>query len=277
MSTTRQAIADAAKTLTGENAARDAEFLLRHALGATRASLLANPQRELTPEEAVHYEALVAERATGKPIQYITGTQEFFGLPFAVNADVLIPRPETEHLVEAVIARFSANRPVKILDVGTGSGAIAIALAHALPLAQVTAVDLSTAALKVATRNADSLGVGARVRFLQSDLLAACAGERFDAVVSNPPYIADAERPTLDVQVREFEPASALFAGQSGYEVYERLIPQAWDALQSGGLLAMEMGFGQSARLVELLSAWRDVELVDDLQRILRVVLARRA
>ncbi|HEY0307998.1 MAG TPA: peptide chain release factor N(5)-glutamine methyltransferase [Acidobacteriaceae bacterium] len=277
MSTTRQAIADAAKILSGDDAARDAEFLLRHVLGATRASLLANPQRELTAAEATRYDALIAERATGKPIQYITGTQEFFGLPFAVNSDVLIPRPETEHLVEAVIARLSANRPVKILDVGTGSGAIAIALAHALPLAEVTAVDLSAAALKVAQRNADSLGVSERVKFLQSDLLAACAGERFDAVVSNPPYIADAERPTLDVQVREFEPASALFAGDTGYEIYERLIPQAWDALPPNGLLAMEMGFGQHTRLVELLSAWRDVELVDDLQGIPRVVLARRS
>jgi len=276
VSTTRQAIADAAKILRGDDAARDAEFLLRHALGATRASLLANPQRELTPAEAARYQALIAERATGKPIQYITGTQEFFGLPFAVNSDVLIPRPETEHLVEAVLARLPENRPVKIVDVGTGSGAIAIALAHALPLAEVTAIDLSAAALQVAARNAASLGVAARITFQQSDLLTACAGERPEAIVSNPPYIADAERPTLDVQVREFEPASALFAGDTGYEVYERLIPQAWAALQPQGLLAMEIGFGQSEQISKLLHAWSDVELVDDLQGIPRVVLARR-
>jgi release factor glutamine methyltransferase len=276
VSTIRQAITEAAKILRGEQAARDAEFLMMHALGISRASLLANPLRELTQAEQSEYSAQIAERATGKPIQYITGTQEFYGLAFAVSGDVLIPRPETEHLVEAVIARVPADRAVRIVDVGTGSGAIAIALAAHLPKAQVTAVDLSAAALAVAKRNAESLGVAGRVRFLQSDLLATGAGEQFDAVVSNPPYIADAERATLEVQVREFEPAGALFAGQSGYEVYERLIPQAWNALLPDGLLAMEMGFGQSARLMELLGAWREVEVVDDLQGIPRVVLARR-
>ena len=249
---------------------------MMHALGISRASLLANPLRELTQAEQSEYSAQIAERATGKPIQYITGTQEFYGLAFAVSGDVLIPRPETEHLVEAVIARVPADRAVRIVNVGTGSGAIAIALAAHLPKAQVTAVDLSAAALAVAKRNAESLGVARRVRFLQSDLLATCAGEQFDAVVSNPPYIADAERATLEVQVREFEPAGALFAGSTGFEVYERLIPQAWNALLPGGLLAMEMGFGQSARLMELLGAWREVEVVDDLQGIPRVVLARR-
>ncbi len=196
------------------------------------------------------------------------------GWQFAVTPDVLIPRPETEHLVEEVIARLPKDRAVKIADVGTGSGAIAVALAHALPLAQVTALDISPAALDVAARNAAANGVAERVRFLQSDLLDACAGEVFDAIVSNPPYIADSE--ILEKQVREFEPPLALFAGNTGYELYERLIPQAWDSLQAGGLLALEMGFGQSVHVTEMLRAWKCVELVDDLQGIARVVLAHR-
>jgi len=247
-----------------------------HALGATRASLLANPLRELTLTEKDTFDAMVAERATGKPIQYIIGVQEFFGLEFAVTPDVLIPRPETEHLVEAVMARVPRDRVVTIADVGTGSGAIAIALAHALPLAQVTALDISRAALDVAARNAKVHGVDVRVKFVESDLLAACAGESFDVIVSNPPYIADAERESLEMQVRGFEPALALFAGASGYEVYERLIPQAWSALRVDGLLAMETGFGQSARMAELLDAWKSVAFMDDLAGIPRVVLARR-
>jgi release factor glutamine methyltransferase len=276
MKTIRQAVADAAQRLHGAYAARDAELLLMHALGATRAELLANLQRELTREEETRFGVTVAERATGKPIQHITGTQEFFGLAFAVNKDVLIPRPETEHLVEAVIARLSKDRAVKIADVGTGSGAIAVALAYALPLTQVTALDISPAALDIAARNAAANGVAERVRFLRSDLLDACAGEVFDAIVSNPPYIVEGERESLELQVREFEPSLALFAGSTGYEVYERLIPRAWNSLHTGGLLAMEMGYGQSVRVVELLQAWKCVEIVDDLQGIPRVALALR-
>lgn len=274
MKTIREAITEAAKRLHGEYAARDAELLLMHALKITRASMLANPQRELTREEETRFSAMVAERATGKPIQHITGTQEFFGLAFIVTPDVLIPRPETEHLVEAVIARLPRDRAVKIADVGTGSGAIAVALAAVLPLIQVTAFDISSAALKVAARNAKTHGVDARVKFLESDLLNTCAEESFDAIVSNPPYIADSE--VLEKQVREFEPALALFAGSTGYEVYERLIPQALHSLCDGGLLAMEMGFGQSARLAELLRSWQKVEFVGDLQGIPRVVSARK-
>ncbi|HXB61923.1 MAG TPA: peptide chain release factor N(5)-glutamine methyltransferase [Acidobacteriaceae bacterium] len=274
MKTIRQAVAEAAQRLHGEYAARDAELLLMHAVGITRASVLANPQRELSHEEKARFDTMVAERATGKPIQHITGTQEFFGLAFVVNQDVLIPRPETEHLVAEVIARLPKDRAVKIADVGTGSGAIAVALAHAMPLAQVTALDISPAALDVAARNAAANGVAERVRFLQSELLDACAGEVFDAIVSNPPYIADSE--ILEKQVCEFEPPLALFAGSTGYEIYERLIPRAWNSLQAGGLLALEMGFGQSVRVAELLRAWRCVELVDDLQGIPRVALAQR-
>jgi release factor glutamine methyltransferase len=272
VSTTRQTITEAAKLLSSEYAARDAELLLMYALGITRAWLLANPQRELLREEETRFNALIAERATGKPIQYITGTQEFFGLAFFVDQDVLIPRPETEHLVEAVIAKLPKDRAVKIADVGTGSGAIAVTLAHALPLAQITALDISPAALRVAARNAAAHSVETRLRFVHSDLLDACAGEVFDVIVSNPPYIAESE--ILERQVQEFEPSLALFAGATGYEVYERLIPQAQRFLCTNGLLAMEIGFGQSARLEELLHDWKNVEFIKDLQGIPRVALA---
>ena len=247
-----------------------------HALKMTRAVLLANPMLKLATESWTRFNALLDEREAGRPIQYITGVQEFYGLEFAVTTDVLIPRPETEHLVEAVLARISRDKPVQIADVGTGSGAIAVALAHTLPLAQVTALDISVAAIKVAARNAKTHGVDARVKFVESDLLAACTSESFNVIVSNPPYIAESERYDLEVQVREFEPPLALFAGSTGYEIYERLIPQAWNALRVDGLLAMEIGFGQSARIAELMQGWEGVEFVNDLQGIPRVVLARR-
>jgi release factor glutamine methyltransferase len=274
MKTIRQAVADAARHLHGEYAVRDAELLLMHALKITRSSLLANPQRELSQNEQTRFDAMIAERATSKPIQHIIGTQEFFSLAFEVTPDVLIPRPETEHLVEEVIARLPKDRAIKIADVGTGSGAIAIALAHALPFSQITALDISSAALKVATRNAKTHSVDTRVKFLESDLLNACAGEDFDAIVSNPPYIAEGERMHLEPQVRDFEPSLALFGGNTGYEIYERLIPEAWNSLQPGGLLALEMGFGQSTRLAEMLQAWKNVEFINDLQGVPRVALA---
>jgi len=209
-------------------------------------------------------------------VQYITGQQEFYGLMLKVSPAVLIPRPETELLVEAVLARLPADQPVRIADVGTGSGAIAVALAHALPMAQVTAVDLSEAALKVATENAAAHGVIGRVKFLLSDLLARAGAEPFDAVVSNPPYIPEGDRDSLHRQVKDHEPEMALFAGADGLEVYRRLVPQAWAALKPGGLLAMEIGYGQREAVAALVSGWNEVEFLDDLQGIPRVVLARR-
>jgi release factor glutamine methyltransferase len=215
-------------------------------------------------------------RAAHEPIQYILGEQEFFGLNFAVTPDVLIPRPETEHLVEALLARVPHDQPVRIADVGTGSGAIAVVSAHSLPLAHVTALDILEAALAVARRNAETHQVTNRVRFLKSDLLSAVAGERFDAIVSNPPYVAEVDCDSLEPQVRDYEPAVALFGGSSGLEVYERLIPQADEALHPGGWLLMEMGLGQRNALKQLLSGWTDVSFVDDLQGIPRVACARR-
>ncbi len=258
---------------TSKNPRRDAEVLLAHLLGWDQAALLTYPERPLSPAEADHFESLLKRRLASEPVQYITGVQEFFGLPFEVSPDVLIPRPETEHLVEAVLERFDREANLRIIDVGTGSGAIAVALARALPRSRVTALDLSSAALEVARRNAQRHGVMERVTLLQSDLLAAVDGSDFDAVVSNPPYIAEGE--VLEPQVFQYEPRSALYAGPTGLEVYEHLIPQARRVLKPQGWLMLEIGYGQSTALLKLLSDWTAVSFVDDLQGIPRVAVAK--
>ena len=254
---------------------RDAELLLMRVLDCDRAYLLTHPEAELTAEQAALYEDWLARRALHEPVQYIVGEQEFFGLKFRVTPDVLIPRPETEHLVEAALARTDREAAPCIADIGTGSGAIAVALAHALPQARITALDISTAALAVAQENAESHGVSGRIRFVESDLLAVVAGEQFDVVVSNPPYVAEGE--TLEPQVRDYEPASALFAGAEGLDVYKRLIPQAWAALRPGGWLLLEIGHGQRDALERLLTGWGSVSFIADLQGILRVACAQRS
>ena len=257
---------------TSRNPRRDAEVLLAHVLGCDQAALLTHPERLLSPAESDQLESFLNRRLASEPMQYITGVQEFFGLLFEVTPDVLIPRPETEHLVEAALEHIG-REAVRILDVGTGSGAIAVSLAHARPQSHVTAVDLSPAALEVARRNAQRHGVLDRVTFLQSNLLAAVDGADFDVVVSNPPYIAEGE--VLEPQVSNYEPQSALYAGPTGLEVYERLIPEARKVLKPGGWLLLEIGFGQQPAVEALLSGWRSVSVVHDLQGIPRVLQAK--
>jgi release factor glutamine methyltransferase len=283
--TVREALAAATRALEHapeprDNARQDAEMLLRHVLSLNAAQVRAYPERVLTAEEHRTLQAALARRCAHEPIQYITGTQEFWGMPFLVSPSVLIPRPETESLVEAVLEEVRASDNLhapRILDIGTGSGAIAIALAHELPAAQITAVDLSSDALAVAQQNAARLAP-VRIRFLASDLLAGLPADEplFDVIVSNPPYVPDLDRDTLHPQVRDFEPASALFAGPLGMEIYRRLIPQAHACLRPGGLLAMEFGFGQQSALTELLAGWANLRFLPDLNGIPRVVLARR-
>ncbi len=284
----RQALSAAAARLAADehlrdSAGRDAELLLLDAAGISRVTLLAHPERELSAGEQRRYDEAVGRRLGHEPVQYITGRQEFYGLELGVSSDVLIPRPETEHLVEEVLGRMPRGERVRIVDVGTGSGAIAIALAVHLPEAEITAVDLSPGALAVAWANARRHGVGGRIRFLRWDLLAgvfegedADFGSGFDAVVSNPPYVPEGDRAGLHPEVREHEPGTALFAGGDGLEIYRRLIPQAFAALRPGGLLALEMGYGQRDALRALLHGWEEVAFVDDLQQIPRVALARR-
>ncbi len=253
-------------------AQRDAELLLMHVTGFSRAELMTHPERELTERQTAHYDAALVRRARHEPMQHILGTQEFYGRSFIVNRLVLIPRPETEHLVEAVLAiRPAAQR---LLDIGTGSGILALTLALELPDASVTATDISPAALAVAQQNARALGAAERVRFLQSDLFEGFQVERFDAIVSNPPYVATGER--LEPQVQDYEPAAALYAGEDGLAIYRRLIPEAFEHLESGGHLLLEIGHGQRGALHGLLAEAGFVEIgfVDDLQGIPRVVTA---
>lgn len=279
----RQILTTAASQLAEDehlraSANRDAELLLLHTLQISRAILLAYPDREVPSEQQTLYHSLILRRLRHEPVQYILGQQEFYGLNFCVTPAVLIPRPETEHLVEAVLKMTPSNAHAKLVDVGTGSGAIAVALAFNLPHAEITALDISSDALGVAAGNAREHKVEDRIRFLQSDLLSTVSEEGgFDAIVSNPPYIPETDRPTLHPQVREHEPATALFAGETGLDIYRRLIPQAYKALKQNGLLALEIGYGQEAALTELLDGWKNVSFVNDLQGIPRVALARRA
>ena len=285
--TLRVLLAEAQRALAAgphaERARLDAEALLLQVLAASdaaknRAWLLAHDDFSLPPEAAGGYRDLIRRRLAGEPIQYITGEAEFYGLPFHVTRDVLIPRPETEHLVEKSItlaARFSAPR---ILDIGAGSGAIAVALAVHLPSALISATDLSEPALATAQRNAQRNVVADRIRFLAGDLLAPVAGEEFEIVVSNPPYVSAADRSSLAVEVRDFEPHTALFAGDDGLAVYRRLIPQAFAALIPGGFLVLEIGHGQQEEIRALLAAsgFRAIEFTADLQGIPRVATAQR-
>jgi release factor glutamine methyltransferase len=279
-------------SITGQaaTARKDAELLLLHVTELSRAELLTHPDKPLSNAQLEAYFQAVERRANAEPIQYIIGTQEFYGLRFKVSPAVLIPRPETEHLVEAAVhaaieaaSNLARNRvlrnPLRILDVGTGSGAIAVSLAYHLSAAhievQIVATDISSAALDVARRNAESNGVGSRIRFSHCDLFPEDAG-LFDIICSNPPYIADGE--ILEAQVAKFEPHTALFAGPTGLEIYERLIPQASAALRPGGLLLLEIGYGQQAKIESLLRASHlaSIHFVNDLQTIPRVAAAYR-
>ncbi len=269
-----------------ERARRDAEALLLQVLtrkdpDKNRAWLIAHEDEPLAPDAAAVLRALVKRRRTGEPIQYITGETEFYGLSFRVNRDVLIPRPETEHLVEKAIAlaadfKYPRIHP-RIVDVGAGSGAIAVALAAKLPAAQMTATEISASALTVARENAKRNGVAERVRFLEGDLLAPVAGEQFDLVVSNPPYVPEGDRDTLSVEVRDYEPAQALFAGSDGLAIYRRLIPAAFGALVPGGFVVLEIGYGQQEPVGALLAGagFKEVDFTADLQGIARVATPR--
>jgi release factor glutamine methyltransferase len=278
----------------------NAELLLMFTLDCDRAYLFAHPERELTGEEESRYSAALAERARGLPAQYITGHQEFWGMDLIVTPAVLIPRPETEHVVETVLellvsnlgsptsgptprtpaeSSFAEIQPlrsgVRIADVGTGSGCIALALAKELPDAEVHATDTSAAALDIARSNAARHQLASRVRFYHSDLLEAVPGD-FDFIVSNPPYVGESEEDHVQLEVRKFEPRDAVFAGQSGTEVIERLIPQAYGRLRAGGWLVVEISGTIADRAKRLLRGWQDVRITPDLQSVARVLRARK-
>ena len=275
----------------------NAELLITFTLDCDRAYLYAHPERELTFEELQRYDEALARRATGIPAQYITGHQEFWGLDLIVSAAVLIPRPETEHVVESVLGLISraeseksqkqeqeqkqrAGAPaphlLRIADVGTGSGAIALALAKELPSAEIDATDISAEALEVARANAARHQLAPRIAFHHTDLLRGLPHGEFDFVVSNPPYVGESEEDSVRLEVRKFEPRNAVFAGPTGLEVIERLIPQAHKALKPGGWLVSEISGTIADGVRRLLLGWGELAITNDLQGITRVAAARK-
>jgi release factor glutamine methyltransferase len=285
----------------------NAELLIMFTLDCDRAYLYAHPERELTSEEMRRYDEALARRVTGVPAQYITGHQEFWGLDLIVSPAVLIPRPETEHVVEAVLelvschesirgreegqeqeqeqnqeqeqrprTRASAPHGIRVVDVGTGSGAIALALATELPWAEIHATDISLEALEVARANAARHELASRVEFHLGDLLDGFSPASFDFVVSNPPYVGEAEEDSVQLEVRKFEPRDAVFAGASGLEVIQRLIPAAGRVLRPGGWLVFEISGTIADGVRGLLAGWEEVAIRNDLQGIARVAMAKK-
>ena len=248
-----------------------AEVLLAHAIGQERVHLYAHPERELQEAEWLHYGRYLHERLNGKPTQYITGRQEFYGREFRVTPDVLIPRPETEHVVE--VALQVAREAKRLLDVGSGSGALAVTLQLETG-AEAWATDISPAAATVAAGNARRLG--APVNVVICDVMEAIAAGAMDLIVSNPPYVPIAQRQGLQREVRDWEPHVALFAGETGFEIYDRIVADAPRVLRPGGWLILELGFGSRDYVANLLSGWRDVRIEPDLAGIPRVIAARR-
>ncbi len=264
-----------------ESASLTADLLLGHILGWSRVQVLTRPEVSVDVETLALFKALVERRGKGEPLQYLTGEQEFYGLRFRVTEDVLIPRPETETLVEKAVnlARGMRAHMLRFADVGTGSGCISVAFVHEVPAAQGCAVDTSLAALRIARANALRHGVADRIGFLCCDVLEAFPETPlFDLILSNPPYVANAEYNDLPREVREHEPHPALFAGASGLDVLDRLIQQAAARLVHGGYLLMEIGVGQADAVTKMmLPAVFGVESVlDDLQGIPRCVVARK-
>jgi release factor glutamine methyltransferase len=248
-----------------------AEVLLAHAIRQERAYLYAHPERELQEVEWLHFGRYLHERLNRKPTQYITGRQEFYGREFRVTPDVLIPRPETEHVVEAALQTAPAAK--RVLDVGTGSGALAVTLQLETG-AEAWATDISPGAAAVAAGNASRLG--APVNVVICDLMEAIAAGAMDLIVCNPPYVPNAQRQGLQREVRDWEPPVALFAGETGFEIYGRIVADAPRVLGPGGWLVMELGFGSRDHVAGLLGGWRDVRIEPDLAGIPRVIAARR-
>jgi len=287
------------------------ELLLMHALGHDRAWIYSHPEELLEPTATQEFLALIARRAAGEPLQYLTGKQEFWGLEFEVTPAVLIPRPETEHVMEVALARLgergikihmdtgAPREKLRVADVGTGSGCLAVALAWELPHAEVFATDISAPALEVARRNAARRGVAERIHFVQCDLLSglentdlssvrtphtvpasAPCGTMFDLIVSNPPYIARYQADQLQREVRDHEPHAALFGGPTGIEMYQRLIDQARDLLRDRGILVLELGHDSAEHVRGIFDAqygWTKVAITMDLAGIPRVLAAARA
>ena len=262
--------------IPAEEAAIDAEVLARHVLGWDRAALIVHGREPAPAGFDDAFDTLIRRRVQREPVAMIVGHREFWGLEFEVTRDVLVPRPDTEFVVEAAI-ELAGTRDVRIVDVGTGSGCIAVSLAVALPAATLVAADISPAALAVARRNAERHGVRDRMTFVQSDLLEGVTGTA-DLIVSNPPYIASADALSLPPEVVKFEPHVALFGGEDGLVTIRRLFAAASAHLAPGGHLVIEFGYAQESDVAALATAtgWHVVEVRRDLAQIPRIIALRR-
>ena len=277
-----------------------AELLLLHATGRSRTSIYSQPEETLSDQQSQNYLSLIEKRAAGFPTQHLTGKQEFWGLEFEVMPDVLIPRPETEHVIEVALDRLAlrdlrsqqkqnmTGEGLLLADIGTGSGCIAIALAKEFPAAQIYALDISVAALAVALRNATRLGFSDRIHFQESNLLQAVSSRSplatrhsplsFDLIASNPPYIGRREASTLAREVRDHEPELALYGGEEGYELYADLITQSAEHLKPGGVLVLELGHNSLPAVQPFFDTpdWTNVGVTNDLAGIPRVLSVER-
>jgi release factor glutamine methyltransferase len=281
--TVREILNEAARSFeaAGIPSARlDAEVLLAFSLKRDRLEFLKNPEMQITKAQQTDFKKLVAKRLKWEPVAYITGRKEFWSFSLEVNKDVLIPRPDTEVIVEETlnICRAQAFDELSILDIGTGSGAIALALAKELPQAKIVATDISPEALAVARKNARRLGLKKQIEFLQGDLFEPVNGI-FDIIVSNPPYIADQEYQELPTGVKDFEPREALWAGQTGLEFYEKLIYQSKNHLHENGWLLLEIGAKQEASVRKIMEDFGNYECIDirnDYAGCARVIKGRK-
>jgi release factor glutamine methyltransferase len=268
-----------------------AELLLLHVAGKDRTWLYAHPEDELSSEQELKFFALIASRIAGVPTQYLTGKQEFWGIEFEVTPDVLIPRPETEHVIEVALDRLAvreiragrkqtlSGEGLNIADIGTGSGCIALALAKDLPGAQFVATDISSRALEIAQRNAERAGFADRIKLILSNLLDEIpSSQRFQLIASNPPYIGRREGPTLQREVRDHEPEIALYGGEEGYELYADLVTQSAEHIEPGGILVLELGHNSLPAVLPLFESpeWSHVGVTNDLAGIPRVIAAER-
>jgi release factor glutamine methyltransferase len=278
--TVAEGLKDGAKLLH-ENSIAEPEsetvLLMCHALKRDRAFVYAHPEYRLSAVESILFKAVVRRRASHEPFQYIVGRQEFYGLEFYVTPDVLIPRPETEILVEAAINELQDHEVCKFFEVGVGSGCISVSLLANLPNATAVAADVSYKALVVAGNNAKSNGVSERLDLQLSNVFDSVDDREFDLIVSNPPYVADADLATLQREVRDFEPRAALSAGTDGLDVIRRIIEGAPKLLKANGMLLIEIGWDQSEKVEKMLieSGWHSIEMLPDLQDIPRILSAR--
>ena len=252
----------------------DAQVLLSHTLGMERVFMLVDPPQQVQNSTKAEYRRFLARRAAGEPVAYITGVREFYKSSFMVNSAVLIPRPETELLVEVILEGFDAKTKIRLLDIGTGCGCIALSLSMERPDWKITATDCSENALTVANKNSEKFGVE-NVEFIQSDLFSSING-KYDVICSNPPYVDEAIKENLQLELREYEPATALFTTANGLAIIKELVRKVGDHLKPGGLFICEIGYDQQRAVEKLFDtpAWSQINFHRDLQGHMRVVSA---